>query len=419
MNIAMLVGGGPAPGINGVISAATIEAKNRGFRVFGICNGFTQFARGDLSCVQELTVADVSRIDSTGGSILGTSKTDPTQSDELLSTTLNGLRELNIDALITIGGEGTASIASYLARQAKNSFRAGHVPKTIDNDVPLPPNCPTFGFETARENAALTVRNLMIDALSTNCWYLVVTMGRKAGHLALGTGTAARAPLTLIPEEFQEYPLTPDRFSNIVVGAMLKRLAQGRRDGVVVLAEGVFEKFPKDVIDRYAHIARDPQGNIRMPDLYLHKLFTDLVKQRLAELNLDIQVRGTEIGFELRCAAPVAFDREYTLQLGHGIVELLAQGQNEIVVTRQGETIVPLPFSALSDPNTGAPIIRYVDLNSITYRAASKYMMRLTKEDLEDEELLQRFAQLTNKSAAYLKSQFSAAASSFSTYKFK
>ena len=195
MKLGILCGGGPAPGMNSVISAATIEARNSGWDVLGIMDGFQHLIEGRIEEVRPLSITDVSRIHVQGGSIIRTSRANPTLRDEdapdpdwRLHACLNSLEKLGIDRLVTIGGDDTAFSASRLAEAAGGSLRVAHVPKTIDNDLPLPGGTPTFGFETARSVGVQLVNNLMTDAMTTQRWYVVVAMGRSAGHLALGIG---------------------------------------------------------------------------------------------------------------------------------------------------------------------------------------------------------------------------------------
>ena len=123
---------------------------------------------------------------------------------QLLENAVNSLLRLNVSQLITIGGDDTAFSAMKLEEHAAGRIRVVHVPKTIDNDLDLPPHVDTFGFQTARHYGVEIVKNLMVDAKTTSRWYFVIAMGRKAGHLALGIGKAAGATLTLIPEEFAD-----------------------------------------------------------------------------------------------------------------------------------------------------------------------------------------------------------------------
>ena len=261
--LAIVVGGGPAPGINAVISAAAIEAINEGFQVLGINEGFKWLMRGDASHVRRLTIDDVSRVHLDGGSILGTARDNPTKSEKDIHSVVDTLRVLNVSHLVTIGGDDTALSASFVSERSSHSIRVVHVPKTIDNDLPLPAHIPTFGYQTARHAGVELVRNLIEDARSTKRWYTIVAMGRKAGHLALGIGKAAGATLTVIGEEFGRETVAFSDICDIVEGAIIKRRAKGRLYGVAVLAEGLIEKLDKDEIAELQDVERDEHGNIR------------------------------------------------------------------------------------------------------------------------------------------------------------
>ncbi|HSR58912.1 MAG TPA: 6-phosphofructokinase, partial [Candidatus Binataceae bacterium] len=132
--LAILVGGGPAPGINGVIAAATIESINSGLRVIGIPQGYYWLARGDASHAIELKIPDVSRIHFTGGSILGTSRTNPAREEASLERTVKALEELGVRYLVCIGGDDTTTAAAKIAERTQNRISVATVPKTIDND---------------------------------------------------------------------------------------------------------------------------------------------------------------------------------------------------------------------------------------------------------------------------------------------
>ncbi|HEY4909347.1 MAG TPA: 6-phosphofructokinase, partial [Methylomirabilota bacterium] len=171
--LAILVGGGPAPGINAVIAAATIEARNQGLRVLGCEDGFKWLMQGDLSRVHELDIAGLSQIHFEGGSILRTARANPTRSPEALQHVVESLRRLDVSYLLTIGGDDTAFGTSRVARAVDGRVAVVHVPKTIDNDLPLPPEIPTFGFATAVDLGMELVRNLMKDAATTGKWFFV------------------------------------------------------------------------------------------------------------------------------------------------------------------------------------------------------------------------------------------------------
>jgi 6-phosphofructokinase 1 len=198
-------------------------------------DGFEHLIEGRTGEVRPLSITDVSRIHAQGGSIIRTSRASPAVRDEAaadpgwrLHACLEALRKLGIGALITIGGDDTAFSASRLAQAAGTSLGVVHVPKTIDNDLPLPGGTPAFGFETARSVGAGLVNNLMTDAMTTQRWYLVVAMGRSAGHLAVGIGKSAGATLTVIAEEFpRDEPVRLSWLVDVVETSMLKRIAVG------------------------------------------------------------------------------------------------------------------------------------------------------------------------------------------------
>jgi 6-phosphofructokinase 1 len=202
--LAILVGGGPAPGINSVISAATIRALLQGVEVLGIRDGFSNIMRGrtDLDAARPLRLEDVSRIHFSGGSILGTARDNPTKDVKFLDTVIDSLVRLGVTQLITIGGDDTAFSAMKVAERAAGRVRVAHVPKTIDNDLDLDPNVDTFGYQTARHMGVEIIKNLMVDAKSSSRWFFAIALGRKGGHLAMGIGNAACATLTLFPEVF-------------------------------------------------------------------------------------------------------------------------------------------------------------------------------------------------------------------------
>ena len=279
--LGILAGGGPAPGINAVISAATIEAINEGFEVVGIPDGFKHLIRRDLTTLRPLGIGDVSRVHLLGGSILGTSRENPAKSAEATRAVIETLQQAGITHLLTIGGDDTALSSWTIAEGSAGAIRTVHVPKTIDNDLPLPPHVPTFGFQTARHQGVELVRNLMEDSRSTRRWYVVVAMGRQAGHLALGIGKAAGATLTVIAEEFASQYVPFATLCDIVEGAIVKRQAMGRPFGVAVLAEGLIGKLDPAELAGLQDVERDEAGR----DLGFVLVFedlTDLIKAQKA-----------------------------------------------------------------------------------------------------------------------------------------
>jgi 6-phosphofructokinase 1 len=399
----MLVGGGPAPGINGVISAATIEAVNQGTEVIGFQEGFKWLAQGNAEHYQPLTIKEVKDIALRGGSILGTSRTNPAESEERLRKVLEVLRHRQVSALLTIGGDDTAYSASQVYSRARGTLRVAHVPKTIDNDLPLPGSAPTFGFETARHVGVALVRNLAEDARTTSRWYLIISMGRAAGHLALGIGKAAAATLTIIPEEFRDRPVTLDVLCDIILGAIIKRQSQGSHFGVAVLAEGLLEAIGEKGLgatdagrlNRYGKIVRDPHGHLRLGELDFGRIVKDCLEERMAAFGLKVALIAKDLGYELRSADPIPFDAEYTRDLGYGAVTFLgsqAAARAGAVISFIGGRMQPLPFEQLIDPATGRMPPRRVDVKGEAYACARRYMIRLEREDLEDAQRLGQIA---------------------------
>ncbi|MBN2056787.1 6-phosphofructokinase [bacterium] len=390
--LAIVVGGGPAPGINGVISAATIEAINNGMRVIGIQDGFYWLAEGDFSHWVELTIQDVSWIHFQGGSILSTSRENPTKDPARLQNVIDGLLHLNVKYLVTIGGDDTAYTAFQVEKACKGKIKLGHVPKTIDNDLPLPGSDSTFGFQTARHHGVSLVQSLMEDARTTNRWFFIVTMGRKAGHLALGIGKAAGTPLTIISEEFKRDKISLKELADILEGSIIKRLAMGRRYGVAIVAEGLSEKIRLEDFAEMKDVERDEFGNIRYSEINLGRVIQNEVRNRLARRGLKVVIVNKNIGYELRCAPPIPFDIEYTRDLGFGVVRFLLGGGTGAMVTRQAGRIIPMYLQDLIDPQTNRMRVRYVNTNTEYYEVTRNYMIRLEAADFEDKEWVEILA---------------------------
>ena len=390
--LGILVGGGPAPGINTVISAATIEALNEGFDVIGIRDGFKHLVRRDLSGLRPLAIDDVSRVHLLGGSILGTSRENPTKSLEATRTVVEVLRQAGVTHLVTIGGDDTALSSRHLSEHSGGAIRTVHIPKTIDNDLPLPPHVPTFGFQTARHVGVELVRNLMEDARSTRRWYVVVAMGRKAGHLALGIGKAAGATLTVVAEECPSPYVSFATICDIVEGAIIKRRATGRHFGVAVLAEGLIDKLDPAELAELEDIERDEHGHVRFAEVDLARKVKAEVQGRLSERGLRVTITDKNVGYELRCADPIPFDAEYCRDLGYSAVRFLLHGGSGAMVTIQGGRFVPIPFDDLVEPESGKTKVRLVDVASEGFRVARAYMIRLEAEDFAHSAWVDRLA---------------------------
>lgn len=415
--LGIIVGGGPAPGINGVISAVTLAALNQGWEVLGFREGFKWLVRGDTNHIWRLTADDVRGIYGKGGSILGTARVNPAKSEEDMARVIDTFKSLGLDYLVTIGGDDTAYSGSKVYSKASGAIRVAHVPKTIDNDLPLPPAVPTFGYETARQVGVDLVNNLNEDARTCGRWFLVVSMGRAAGHLALGIGKAAAAAVTIIPEEFGATEPTLDGIADIILGSILKSKALGRDYGVAVMAEGLVEAIgekglgamSEGQLARYGKIERDPHGNLRMAEVDFGRMIKDRVADKLRELKLSVSLTSKDIGYELRCADPVPFDAEYTRDLGYSAVKFLLTPESgkygAIISLVEGKTR-PLPFETMLNPATKRMQTRRVDISSEGFECALRFMTRVEKADIEDPARLAKLAAAANLEPEAFKARF-------------
>lgn len=401
--IGIVVGGGPAPGINGVISSATIEAINQGYRVKGIKGGFKGLFNGDINSSIELTIDDVSRIHTTGGSILGTSRDYPDRVKERFKLLIKTLKALKIRYLITIGGEGTAFMANWIQNEVP-WISVAHVPKTIDNDIPLPGGMPTFGYETARHWGVEIVKNIMEDARTMERWYFVTTMGRHAGHLALGIGKASGATITLIPEEFTEKVIPLKKLGDILTGSILKRMAMQRTHGVAILAEGIAERIDLKDLSRFEYLEKDETGRIRLSEIQLGRVLKHVVKKNLKEFGINLTIVDKNIGYELRAASPIPFDIEYTRNLGFGAVRFLLNGGRGAIICFHEGKLQPIPFENIRNEQGRIPP-RLVDIRSETYIVGRMYMIRLEKDDFQGE-MLKKLSKVTGLSRREFKKRF-------------
>jgi 6-phosphofructokinase 1 len=409
--LGILVGGGPAPGINSVISSATIEAIKKGFSVIGIYEGFKHLQERD-KLIEFLNIQKVSRLHLEGGSILRTSRTNPTKSEEKLKNVVETLKDMEITHLITIGGDDTAYSSmkvSEFARFIGYKLKCAHVPKTIDNDLPLPAGIPTFGFETARSEGSRIISTIAEDARTSGRWFVVVAMGRKAGHLALGIGKSAGATLTLIPEEF-EGRISMKLIVDLIVGSIIKRLVQHHNYGVAIVAEGFMEFLEESELKQYLtgleSIEKDDYGHIHLSDLNFSDIVKFGVRKRLKEFDLDIRIIDQELGYELRCVDPTPFDIDYTRNLGYAAVDFLVRGGSDSLISIQGDQIVPIAFSQIIDPKTKRTQVRFVDTNSLVFKIAKEYMIRLIPEDFENPDNLRSLARAVNMSAKQFREEF-------------
>ena len=330
-----------------------------------------------------LTIDDVSRIHTTGGSILRTSRDPIETAKENFKTLLSTLIALKVRYLITIGGDGTAFMARWIERESRGKIAIVHVPKTIDNDLYLPGGRSSFGYNTARHWGVEIVKNIMEDAKTTGRWYFITTMGRYSGHLALGIGKAAGAPITIIPEEFAEEKLSLKKVADILEGSIIKRLSMGKDHGVAILAEGISGKFDIKELEACEDIEKDEVGRIRLSEILLGRIIRDIIKKSLECRGIKMTIVDKNVGYELRAADPIPYDIEYTRDLGYGAVRFLLNGGTGAMIVFDEGRLRSVSFVDMVDPATGKTKVRLVDINSETYEVGRKYMIRLEKGDFE------------------------------------
>ena len=411
--LGIVVGGGPAPGINAVIGSATIEAINRGFEVIGIYDGFRHLVSDSFDPAEHvvrLLIPMVARVHFEGGSILRTARANLLDESKLKTSTqatpdpgkvervLGHLRQLGINALLTIGGDDTALSARFIADAGHGSIRVVHCPKTIDNDLPLPHGVSTFGFETALNIGTQLVKNLMRDSQTTGRWYFVSAMGRSAGWLAQGIAQAAGATVAVIPEEFAAHS-TVAQVADVLEGAVLKRRIQGRPDGVAVIAEGVVYKLgDRQELERLlGHaVPVDAAGHLRLSEVPLVDMLKREVERRFEARGDKLAVVTHTLGYELRSADPTPHDMKYCRSLGWGAIQILLDDAPGApagrMVTLINDNLVPMDFHQMIDPATNRTQVRLVNIDSDNYRVARAYQIRLERSDFDNVDLLGKLA---------------------------
>ena len=362
-SIAILCAGGPAPGINTVISTISKMFLKDGYRVVGIHDGYKNLFNGKAETVH-INFHYADRIFPRGGSTLRMSRYKP--KDHEFSSEF--FEKNNIKLLVTIGGDDTASTATRLAEYLqKNDLKVQniHVPKTIDNDLPLPGRTPTFGFNSAK-NAGVEIGNTVYeDARTSGNWFVMSSMGRSAGHLAFEIGASCHFPIMIIPEMFNRTEITFDKITKLIISAMMKRRIEGIGHGVAMVSEGVFHFLSDDQI-RNSGIAftYDEHGHPELGNVSKAHIFNVLVQKKLKELGISIKSRPVEMGYELRCTRPVAYDLTLCTLLGMGVKQLFDRGETGCIVSTSSRAdIQALYLNDLKD-ETGKIPPRLVDIDN-------------------------------------------------------
>ena len=382
-SIVILAGGGPAPGINTVISTVAKTFLKAGYRVLGLNEGYKNLFKDNPS-VDEIDFIYADEIQKQGGSALRMSRYKP--KNEEFNT--NFFVKNNVKLLVTIGGDDTASTANRISKYlSENNVKIQniHVPKTIDNDLPLPDGQPTFGYYSAKDAAVHLVQTVYEDARTSGNWFVLSAMGREAGHLAFGMTSACHCPMVVIPEMFNKTEVTLDAIINLMISSIVKRKLLGISYGVIIISEGVFHFMTDAEIEKSGvAFTYDEHGHPELGNVSKAHIFNMLLQQRLHLLGISVKSRPVEIGYGIRCVEPNGYDLTYCSLLGYGVKKLFDQGVTGAMVTTnpKGE-IIPLYLKDVEDEN-GKIKPRLVNLNGpkaeLIFNEGLQY---ITPEDYE------------------------------------
>ncbi|RMG42184.1 MAG: 6-phosphofructokinase [Planctomycetota bacterium] len=410
--VALVFSGGPAPAANAVISTCAVSFLRNGSQVVGLRHGYSRVLEYDPQShpLQEgrdfipITHQTLKRTRNTGGILIGTARANPGQGVDSpadlkneravagLKTVYDALRSIGVDALVSIGGDDTLRTANkfklfqdHWVKDPAERIPVVHVPKTIDNDYDGIDF--TFGYFTAAEFLAQCVRNILADAEAGANYFICEVMGRNAGWLAYATGIAGEASLTLSVEDLDDDLLTTEEFEDektkqkktrvimqidkvvdLIVDKMLLREAEGKEYGVVVMAEGMALKMPKEHLEG---IKLDPFGHPKISEVQLGKKFAELVAERYQErTGREREVKSVQLGYEARCARPQAYDVLLGSQLGVGAFRALAEhGLDGHMVSVHGQfELRYVPFEELVNPENLVTRVRFVKPGSDFHR---------------------------------------------------
>lgn len=423
--VAIVFSGGPAPAANAVIAAVTTSFIEARVEVLGIFHGYTDLQQYDPTThpmiefehYRLLAPADIRGIRNSRGIIIGTARVNPgaaieapsdlldPEKTERLARIHHALADLNVDALISIGGDDTLKTANFFYRfqrhhvAQRHRIRVVHLPKTIDNDyrgIDF-----TFGFFTAVDVMAKELLNLRADCIATSSYFIVETMGRKAGWLSYGVAIAGEASMVLSTEDVRgDLAIEEKRVDSIsgeetverrlsitalvdrIVDLMLERERRDQYYGTVVLAEGLAELLPENSL---VGMPRDEHGHILLSSFDLAKVVCDRVQTRYEErTGRRKKVRHIQLGYESRCSPPHAFDVMLGSQLGIGAYRaLVEEGLDGHMVSVSGQLQLHyVEFSKLINPNTLQTEVRFIELGSDFHRLA-RFLETQTGRQLE------------------------------------
>jgi 6-phosphofructokinase 1 len=383
--IVILCGGGPAPGMNTVVSSVSKAFLKSGYRVIGLHEGYKDLFAAEQKTV-DIDFGYADKIFNVGGSDLRMSRYKPKNSEFCPDFFVKN----NIKLLVTIGGDDTAStanrISKYLAENNVN-IQNIHVPKTIDNDLPLPEGISTFGYQSAKAEGVRIGSAVYEDARTSAQWFVMSAMGRSAGHLTFGIGAGCHYPMIIIPEMFDKTEISLEKIVRLVVSSIVKRKILDIPYGVAIISEGVFHTLSDEEIKSTGiTFTYDSHGHPELGTVSKAHVFNVLVQNKLTELNLGVKSRPVELGYELRCVPPKAFDLMYCNLLGIGVKILFDQGETGCMVSADvNGYISPLHLKDIEDPETGKIEPRLVNINGGKARMIYKHALHYITPDDYDE----------------------------------
>jgi len=382
-SIAILCSGGPAPGINTVVCSIAKVFLKDGYRVIGINHGTKTLFTDNVDTV-EIDFETADHYFNKGGSFLKMSRYKPKNSEFKADFFIKN----NVDLLVTIGGDDTASTANRITKflnEKDLAIRNIHVPKTIDNDLPLPDRLPTFGYHSAKNEGVRIATTVYEDARTSGNWFVVSSMGREAGHLAFGIGAACHYPMIIIPEMFKDVEVTFDKIIKLMVSSIVKRTIYGISYGAIIVSEGVFHFMSdEEIVNSGIKFSFDDHGHPELGKVSKAHIFNVLLSEKLDELGIKVKSRPVEIGYEVRCCPPTAFDLKYCTLLGYGVKQLFDEGKSGcIVVCHNNGRVLPLYLEDVEDPKTGKIVPRLVDTEAQDYKMLLDNFHVLNEDDLE------------------------------------
>lgn len=380
-SIAIVCGGGPAPGINTVVSTVAKTFLKSGYRVLGVHGGYKGILSRDPKMI-DFDFAYADRIFSRGGSTLVMSRYKPTEEDFNSQFFVKN----NVKLLVTIGGDDTASTANRLAKYLERNrvdVKNIHVPKTIDNDLPLPDRNPTFGFHSAKDEGVKIGNTIYEDAITSHNWFIMSAMGRSAGHLAFGIASACHFPMLIIPEMFNKSRITLDKVVNLIISSMIKRQLEQINYGVALVSEGVFHNISEQELkDSGILFTYDAHGHPELGNVSKSNIFNVLVQEKLKTLGIKIKSRPVEIGYELRCCRPIGYDLTLCTLLGIGVKKLFDEGISQCIVTTNSKGDIRPMFLSEFENSDGVIPPRLVDIDAEISKLVFQNLHYLNKEDL-------------------------------------